>query len=168
MSVIAAAAGKARDQITGLVEKIIDITPGGGATQSVTVGCPVIEAEDFWRDARRVSMALADAGEVRFSAPNRYDWLLGGGQNPVRIASRLVSEAGRLRFVADGGSEIAVELRAAPHHLGTEMTLHTRLPVPSLLAGAAAFTLLYRARALIQTGEVPTIAHNPSARPTPR
>jgi len=43
-----------------------------------------------------------------------------------------------------------------------------RSPLPGLLTGAIAFKLLYRMRALLQTGELPTLEHNPSARPGAR
>jgi hypothetical protein len=48
------------------------------------------------------------------------------------------------------------------------VTLRVEAPAPRLLSGAAAFKVLYRLRALMQTGEVPTIKSNPSARASAR
>ncbi|CAA9384346.1 MAG: hypothetical protein AVDCRST_MAG35-35, partial [uncultured Quadrisphaera sp.] len=62
------------------------------------------------------------------------------------------------------GHEVALSLAPAPQDLGTEATLRLDLPVPGLAAGALAFTLLYRLRALLQTGEVPPPPPPPAAR----
>ncbi|MEI4535529.1 hypothetical protein WAE93_30445 [Pseudomonas aeruginosa] len=72
-----------------------------------------------------------------------------------------------IRFVGNG-NQIVVKYRAAPRELGTEVTLCVQAPAPALLSGAAAFKVLYRLRALMQTGEVPTIQSNPSARESAR
>lgn len=46
------------------------------------------------------------------------------------------------------------------------MTLELALPVvPDVAARVAAFKVLYRARALLQTGEIPTLVPTPAARP---
>ncbi|WP_280506943.1 hypothetical protein [Nocardia farcinica] len=65
---------------------------------------------------------------------------------------------------AGGDAQLHIEFAEAPADLGTEVTLRVTAPVPGLLTGAVAFKVLYRARALLQTGELPTLAHNPSAR----
>lgn len=160
MSVI----GTAKDQLVGLVENLIGPVSHGSAQQSVTVACTVVEAEDFWRDPHRLSVVLGEFGDVQFTAPDRYRWLLHFGEHELDWESTLFSAPGRLRFSDEAGAELVVLYRAAPHGLGTEMTLRASLPTPALLNGAAAFTVLYRARALLQTGEVPTIARNPSGR----
>lgn len=160
MSVI----GTAKDQIVGLVEKLVEAVPRGTAQQTLTVACTVVEAEDFWRDARRLSAVLGDLGSVEFTAPDRYRWRLQAGDHQLNWESTLSSRPGQLRFSDESGAELEVRYRAAPHGLGTEMTLRAALPVPGLLSGATAFAMLYRARALLQTGEMPTIAHNPSGR----
>jgi hypothetical protein len=75
----------------------------------------------------------------------------------------------RFTGLGDGDNKsITVELRSAPHDLGTEVTLHVEAPGPAFISGAVAYTILYRARALLQTGEVPTLASNPSARRSAR
>lgn len=81
--------------------------------------------------------------------------------------STLVEEADGVRFVGDG-NQIEVKYRPAPHELGTEVALSVKTAAPALLSGAAAYKVLYRLRALMQTGEVPTIQSNPSARKSVR
>lgn len=164
MSVIATA----KQQIVGVVENVVgklaDAGPHGAGQQTVTASCTVVEAEDLWRDAHRLSSILGEAGDVQFIAPDTYRWRLREGDHESTWESTLYAGPGRLRFADDSGNEIVVSYRPAPHHLGSEITLRAVLPVPGLLRGAAAFALLYRARALLQTGEVPTIAVNPSGR----
>lgn len=160
MSVITAA----RDQFVGLVGKLVDGMSTGPAQQSVTVNCTAQQAEEFWRDPDLVSAALGELGYVTFAQPNSYVWRLYPTDTPMKWRSRLVADEGRLRFVSDGDTEILIGLHPAPAGRGTEMSLRANLPVPNLLAGAAAFRLLYRARALIQTGEAPTLSRNPGAR----
>lgn len=52
--------------------------------------------------------------------------------------------------------------------LGTEVTLTLQLPAPNVVLRGAAFKVLYRARALLQTGELPTLTPTPAARPGDR
>ncbi|MCV7343018.1 hypothetical protein [Mycolicibacterium rhodesiae] len=158
----------AKGQIAGLVDKIADNAPHTTAQQTVTVACTVIEAEELWRDARRLSEVLGELGEVRFTEPNRYHWHLHAAGVDLAWESRLVSDTDALRFVGSDGNEIIVEYRPAPNNLGTELMLRTKTPAPELLSGAAAFTVLYRVRALLQTGEIPTIRRNPSSRASAR
>lgn len=158
----------AKDQIVGLVEKIADHAPPSTSQQTVTVACTVVDAEELWRDAHRLSEVLGEVGEVRFSEPNRYHWHLHAAGVALDWESGLVSDTNALRFVGSDGNEIVVEYRPAPNNLGTELTLRTKTPAPQLLSGALAYKVLYRARALLQTGEIPTIRRNPSARASAR
>jgi hypothetical protein len=78
-----------------------------------------------------------------------------------------------LRFVDAGqngtfSNEIILDFSEAPRGQGTEVTLRLKTPAPALLSGALAFKALYRARALLQTGEMPTLKINPSARKAAR
>ena len=59
----------------------------------------------------------------------------------------------------EGSALLAVLVRPAPRDLGSEVRFALDLP-----AGAVAFTLLYRLRALLQTGEIPTLRPQPAAR----
>lgn len=154
----------AKDHVLGLAGKLVDSTPRTAPRQTVTVACSAADAEDLFRDPDRLSVILGDVGEVRGTGGEHYRWTLRAGDTEVQFDSRLVAEDGGLVFTDDAGHQIAVRHRPAPNGLGTEITLDADLPAPGLLVGAAAFTVLYRARALLQTGEVPTIARNPSGR----
>ncbi|MCW2552947.1 MAG: putative integral rane protein [Mycobacterium sp.] len=50
----------------------------------------------------------------------------------------------------------------------TEVIARVSSPAPGALTGALTFKALYRARALLMTGEMPTIRYNPSARDSDR
>lgn len=155
----------AKDQVRSLAGRVFDGRSSDGRSaatrQTVTVTRPVDEVDAFWRDPQRLSAAFGDLGEVRFTEPDRYRWRLRVGDEEVDWDSRLTPGNPSLRFVDDTGHRIEVGRRPAPGGRGTEVTLSADLPLPDLLAGAAVFTVLYRMRALLQTGEVPTIALNP-------
>ena len=153
----------AKDHVVALVGKFADGRPRT-TSQTVTVACTVVEAEELWRDPHRLSVILGERGQVRVSGQQRYHWTFRAADTEVRWDSRLVSGNGGLRFTDDAGHQVVVRYRGAPKGLGTEITLTADLPAPGLLTGAAVFTALYRARALMQTGEVPTLADNPSGR----
>lgn len=144
----------------------------GPAQQTLTIASPLEEVADAWRDPAVLSQALGDAGQVEHSGEGRYRWALGAeGEEAVMWETVLVEAPGSLRWAEpgeEGGSEVVVELHEAPQGLGTEATLRLKLPVPTVAAGAMAFTMLYRVRALVQTGEVPTTTSQPSARPGDR
>ena len=171
MSIIDAAKDRASSLAGTVVNKIADkATTEAANGQWVTVTCTVVEAEELWRDPHRLSIVLGELGEVELTDPDRYRWRLHGGPVETTWESQVHSENGGLRFVGTGAdpNEIVVTYRPAPNHLGTELGLKTKTPAPDLLSGALAFKVLYRCRALLQTGEVPTIRSNPSARPSAR
>jgi uncharacterized membrane protein len=150
----------------GVVKKIVDAQPARATAQTVTIAAPPERVAQFWRDTLQISVVLGDIAEVETSGQDRYRWRL--LDEPAAVwESRLVQENDGVRFVG-GGNELAVRYRPAPHGLGTEVTLRATTPAPGLLSGAAAFKVLYRLRALLQTGEVPTIRSNPSARASAR
>jgi uncharacterized membrane protein len=156
----------AKNQVLGVVNKIIDMAPRNVGAQTVTIACPVERIEQFWRDPAQLSVVLGDIAEIDADGRGRYRWRL-SAEPDVAWDSTLVAEADGVRFVGDG-NEIVVRYRPAPHDLGAEVTLCLKTPAPALLSGAAAFKVLYRLRALLQTGEVPTIQSNPSARNSAR
>ncbi|OBI24212.1 hypothetical protein [Mycobacterium sp. E2238] len=158
----------AKDQVLGAVKKVTAAQPRRSAGQTVTIACPVERIEQFWRDPEQMSVVLGDIAEVELRSPDHYRWRLLTEPKAV-WESELIPEPEGLRFVGTGdGKQIAVTYRPAPGKLGTEVTLRVTSPAPGLLAGGAAFKALYRLRALMQTGEVPTIRLNPSARKSAR
>lgn len=168
MSILDSARNQAKNLAAGVIDKVVEKAPDATNGQTVTIKATVVEVEELWRDARRMSVVLGDLGDVEYSGPDRYRWHLHAGPVSTTWESRIHTDEGGLRFAGDDGNEILVHFRPAPNHLGTEVTLKTKTPAPDLLSGALAFKLLYRCRALLQTGEVPTIRNNPSARPSAR
>ncbi|WP_156688822.1 hypothetical protein [Mycobacterium sp. Marseille-P9652] len=156
----------AKDQVLGVVKKVVDAQPPRATAQTVTIACSPERVAQFWGDPLQISVVLGDIAEVETSGDDRYTWRLLEGPAAV-WNSRVVRENDGVRFVG-GGNELAVRYRPAPNGLGTEVTLRATTPAPGLLSGAAAFMVLYRLRALLQTGEVPTIRCNPSARASAR
>lgn len=175
MSLFDTAKERATSLAGSVVNKIAEHSSDDPASgQSVTINCTVVQAEELWRDAHRMSMVLGEVGEVEVTGPDQYRWTLRGGPVETTWESQVHTDNGGLRFVGTGSgddtpaNEIIVGFRPAPNHLGTEMSLRLKTPAPDLLTGALAFKVLYRCRALLQTGEVPTIRSNPSARPSAR
>lgn len=158
--------GFAKNQVLGAVNRVIDKVPRRAKAQTVTIACPVERIERFWRDPDQLSVVLGDIADVESDGRNRYRWRSSAAPD-VAWDSTLVEESGGIRFVGNG-NQIVVNYRPAPGELGTEVTLCVQAPAPALLSGAAAFKVLYRLRALMQTGEVPTIQSNPSARESAR
>lgn len=153
--------------VTKVVSMVADTAPLGGVkAQTVTIACQPERVERFWHDPDQLSVVLGDIAEVEVIGEDRYRWRL--VQGPA-WESQLAAEPGLLRYLGTADdNEIDVEYRPAPKDLGTEVTLRVKAPAPGLLSGAAAFKVLYRLRALLQTGEVPTIRSNPSARNSAR
>jgi uncharacterized membrane protein len=157
----------AKNQVRRLAAKVVDVLPRRAAEQTVTIAASRERIEQFWRDPGEMSVVLGDIAQVDSVGSDRFRWRLLTASD-VTWESRLVSEPDGLRFVGTDGNELAVRLRSAPQDLGTEVTLRLKTPAPGMLSGAAAFKALYRLRALLQTGEVPTLRSNPSARASAR
>ncbi|MCZ8382689.1 hypothetical protein O6P37_27840 [Mycobacterium sp. CPCC 205372] len=160
----------AKKQAAEVAGKLADQLPQRTATQSVTIAVPLERVEQFWRNPDELSVVLGDVGEVEATGPDRYRWRLQAGPVKTTWESRLQKDIAGVRFVGteDDRNEFVVTYREAPRGLGTEVTVHAKSPAPGLLTGALAFKVLYRVRALLQTGEVPTIRTNPSARDSAR
>jgi uncharacterized membrane protein len=157
-----------KHQALGIANKVANKLPRREKAQTVTIACPRERIEQFWRDPDQLSMVLGDIADVEITGPDRYRWQL-RAEPDIAWESELVVAPDGIRFVgvADG-NELVVRYKSAPHDLGTEVTLHAKSPAPGLLAGAAAYKVLYRLRALLQTGELPTLRSNPSARASAR
>lgn len=158
----------AKDKALGAVKMISAVAPRHATAQTVTIACPVERIEQFWRDPGQLSVVLGDIAEVEVRGPDRYCWRSMDGPE-LAWETELIPQPEGVRFVGTAdASQISVSWRPALGKPGTEVTLRADAPVPGLLAGAAAFKALYRLRALMQTGEVPTIRRNPSARKSAR
>jgi uncharacterized membrane protein len=144
-----------------------------GKPVTVTISRPRAEVEQVWRDGAKLSQILGEVADVTQPGPNRYQWTVHGpGDRDVVWESELIESNDRLRFATtgEGGSattmpEVWVAFHDAPGDLGTELTLSLRLPAPAVVLQGATFKVAYRARALLQTGEIPTLTPTPAARP---
>jgi len=167
------------DRLGVVVTKVVGAASGRGHPQIVTIGRPRAEVERLWRDPRLLSLVFGEMASVHradgtrddSADGTRYVWRLGPDDGEtVTWTTTLAEEPGTLRFTGTGddqaGTYLQVDFRDAPRGLGTEVTLSVRAPLPDILTDTAAFAALYRARALLQTGEIPTLAGNPSARAT--
>jgi uncharacterized membrane protein len=163
--------------LSDLVGRVIESASSHSSSQTLTIARPRAEVERFWRDPENLSEVLGEVAEVRATEPSTYEWTLhSGADGRTTWKTTLLEEDGHLRFVRSTdedtpsaqGLELELSFRDAPRDLGTEVTMRARTPLPDLLTGAGMFTALYRARARLQTGEMPTLTHNPSARSTAR
>lgn len=158
----------AKHQVRGVVNTVIDMRGRPTTEQTVTVAAPLERIEQFWRDPQQMSVVLGDIADVEMTGEDRYRWRLREGPQIV-WDSKLIPAPEGVRFVGtEDRTQLVIGYRAAPRDLGTEVTLRVTTPLPGMLSGAAAYTVLYRLRALLQTGEVPTIRINPSARKSAR
>jgi len=149
------------------------VLPGGGTgdspQQTLTFTSSPAEVLAAARDAAVWSQVLGEFGGVSADGPGRYRFTTPGGPD-AGTPTELRETGDLLQFQREGDAGPLVELRAssAPQDRGTEVQLRLDVPAPDLAAGAATFTVLYRLRALLQTGEVPTTTPQPSARPAER
>lgn len=156
-----------------------DGTEHSTAPVTVTVGVPLDDARALWRDGDRLSQVFVDLADVELAGPSHLVWrfhpdaLASTDRDPVVANTDIVDVDERIEFrltgtsgdEVDGGGWIALlEFTSAPAGLGTEVSLRLDTPLPDIAVRTAAFAVLYRARALLQTGEVPRLTPLPSAR----
>jgi uncharacterized membrane protein len=154
-----------------------------GMERSITVGQPADELYRFWRDPEHLARVMGHFAEVDSPSEDRQHWTLRGsfGRN-VAWDSRVVEERPGefLRWESLEGAPLpnegSVRFRPAPGDRGTEVTLRFRFdPLGGALGDAAMKRLgvvpdaitkkaLRRFKSLAETGEIPTLERNPSAR----
>lgn len=160
--------GAIEDQARGLLSKVV--APSAAmTTQVLTIARPRAVVEQFWHDPDNLSAVLDGIAQVEATEPDRVRWSFTTGNTAAaQWVTRTVVGADEIRFVGSsdpaGRSQIRLIFADAPNGLGTEVTVRVTSPLPKQLTGHAAYTALYRARAMLQTGEAPTLAHNPSGR----
>jgi uncharacterized membrane protein len=155
-----------------VAEKVLSRAARASKPVTVTISRPRDEVAQLWRDESKLAQVLGEVASVTQPKPNRFRWTVHvPGGNDVVWETQLIESGDGLRFTglrngaAETAPEVSVALRQAPNDLGTEVTLILQLPVPAILLRGAAFKVLYRARALLQTGEIPTLTPTPAARP---
>ncbi|KGI66193.1 hypothetical protein MJO55_00250 [Mycolicibacterium rufum] len=171
MSVVDSAKQHARNLVARATEKVMDTAGTDSPVQAITIGRPRQEVVDLFTDPARLSVVFGDVADVESIGSDRLRFTFGSDPGAAWDCVVTVDDGSHLRFVdvhPDGEAEIALTFRDAPAGLGTEVIARLSTPGPGALTGALAFKVLYRARALLMTGEVPTIARNPSARASAR
>ncbi|UGT55327.1 hypothetical protein [Nocardia asteroides] len=141
----------------------------GTRTQAITIARPRAQVAAFWHDPDNLDRILDGIAEIRPAGPDRCTWVFGAGtEAETRWETEVIDLDGGLSFLGSGDAvgewRVRVSFADAPHGLGTEVTVRTRTPLPRPLTRAVVFTALYRARALLQTGETPESAPPASGR----
>lgn len=153
------------------------------AERSITVGKPAEELDEFWRDPDQLTRLAGEFADVSKTDEDQYRWRVHGPfDRPIEWETELVDDrpGELLRWESLEGAmvphEATVRFRPAPADRGTEVSLNIRYDppagafgdvamnrfgaVPSALAGK----MLHRFKSLAETGEIPTLEGNPSAR----
>ena len=150
--------------------------------RSLTIHRPRDEVFRRWRDPETQPLVWGHFAELTNATTDGARWRV---QAPLGQAleweTRIVEdqEAERVRWESMDGdirNEGTVEFRDAPRDFGTELTLRLRLDPPARPLGGVGLPLLpalgelvvakalRRFKSLVETGEVPSTEHNPSAR----
>jgi uncharacterized membrane protein len=169
----------AKDQVKHLAEKVVEIVADKitdaaateSRTQAITIARPRADIIRLFQDAELLAEVVGDFAEVHSTGDGRLRWTFRDGDGPAWDCLIKVDGDTRLRYVdvdPDRTAELTLDFRDAPSDRGTEVLARVSSPVPGALTGALAYKLLYKARAVLQTGEAPTINDNPSARDSRR
>ena len=62
----------AKNQVLGVVNKVIEMAPRRARAQTVTIACPVERIEQFWRDPGQLSVVLGDIADIDAEGRDRY------------------------------------------------------------------------------------------------
>jgi uncharacterized membrane protein len=151
--------------------------------QSITVGRPADDLAEYWRDPEHLTRILGRVAEVEAVGDDRHRWTVHGPLEwSVSWETRIVEDRpGEVLRWASGPdapvpNEWTVRFRPAPTDRGTQVTLAIRVDPPAGALGDAAMKrlgfvprtitgeALDRFKSLAETGEIPTLERNPSAR----
>lgn len=154
---------------------------------SVTIGKSAEEIQRAWRDPHQLAAVMKHFARVEPRAEDRLHWAvpLPAGKELSWTTSITEDRPGEvIAWRGDPGAPFAHEgwlrFRAAPANLGTEVTLRMWFAAERSLVDLAMRTLagtflqnvpkaleesiLRRFKSLCETGEIPTLERNPSAR----
>lgn len=153
----------------------------GAVERSIIVGKPAEELSEYWQDAEHLSQLLGGFAEVSDAEGNRLRWEMTGplGRKVAWETRTMLDRPGEeLRWRSTGDAAVANEWTVRFEELAdgeeTKVTLTVALDPPGgavgraiagrLLPEAAVGTILDRFKSLVETGEIPSLEKNPSAR----
>ena len=151
--------------------------------RSITVGKPADELHEFWRDPEHLTHIMGRFVDVSSKNEDHQYWNVGrpAGRS-VEWETRIVEDTpgAVLRWESVEGAAVpnegSVRFRSAPEDRGTEVVLQYRFDPPGgvlgnrvakrlhIILGALVNKVLHRFKSLAETGEIPTLKTNPSAR----
>lgn len=162
---------------SGIVVEETDVT------RSITIGQPADELYDRWSDPETLARVVGPVAEVTEAGEDRLRWSVDGplGRGLEWETKTIDERPGELlRWESVEGASITAEgsvrFRPAPGDKGTEVTLGMRFDPPGGAVGGTVLdrlgfvpeTLVHEAlrrfKSLVETGEIPSIERNPSAR----
>ncbi|WP_226041762.1 SRPBCC family protein [Natrinema sp. DC36] len=151
--------------------------------RTITVGVPADELTAYWRDPEQLTRIMGPVAEVTEAGEDRHHWEVHPPRGPsLTWETEIVDDrpGELLRWESLEGATIPadgeVRFRPAPGDRGTQVTLQLQFDPPGGKLGAAvvqrlgivpktiAQTALRRFKSLAETGEIPTLEANPSAR----
>ncbi|MCP2014711.1 putative membrane protein [Deinococcus sp. HSC-46F16] len=152
--------------------------------RSITIGKPAEELYRFWRQGGHLPRVMEHFAEVTETNQDRAHWTVRvpGGRRLSWDTQVVEHRPGELvSWQSLPGTELPnrgeVRFRPAPGDRGTEVTLRLHFQPPGGALGAAAAKALNglgpsvlvgdalrRFKSLVETGEIPTLDRNPSAR----
>jgi len=178
----AVAGGKLVQKVVGQAAKALGADPEqpNRATQTLTISASPDELFGFFRDATNFERVLRNVVDVQPAGERSLRWnVLGRDGDDLTVDAQLTEErpGELLRWTPadDGGASAELEVRLRPGPVGESTAVTMRLGLApgeaaattarGAFAGALVVKTLYRTKALFETGEVPTLEKNPSARP---
>jgi len=172
MNVVDTAKAQVKQIVGKVTEKVVESATSDSRVQAITIARPRNEVLHHFQDAGFLSQVFGDIATVSSEGPDRLRWTFASdGSGPSWDCVVAVDDDSHLRFVdvdPEKKTGVNLTLRDGPQDRGTEVIARVTSPGPGALTGVATFKALYRARALLMTGEVPTIKENPSARASDR
>lgn len=158
----------AKEQAKQLVARVANSAATDSGVQAITIGRPPIDVRAMFRNPDALSQIFGDIADVEAIGSDRLRWTFAGHENDDALWECIITADERqVKYIdvkPDSATEIVITVRDAPQGRGSEVVAHVSAPAPGLLTGPLTYKALYRARALLQTGEIPTIKRNPSAR----
>jgi uncharacterized membrane protein len=136
---------------------------------SLTIAAPEALVRAVWQDPDKLSRIVGDVASIKASG-DEVIWNFDVAGESTEVRTTVSESEHEIVFERTDGPDTSplaqVQTAAAPGDLGTVVSLQLSLPIPGFVSRTAAFAVLYRARALVQTGEIPTLTPLPAARPT--